>query len=70
MTGAQLAEIRRELCGTDAVAFGRMLGLQGKDASVAASLRRLETRETISEWFAIIARDLKRKKGTGAADGL
>lgn len=55
MTGSQLAAIRRTLCGTNTAAFGRALGYQGKDISVAASVRRLETMERVPEWFAKLA---------------
>lgn len=55
MTGPQLAAIRRELCGTDTVSFGRALGIDGEDASIASSVRRLETRNRVPGWYARLA---------------
>lgn len=55
MTGQQLAAIRRDLCGTDTAAFGRALGINGKDEAIASSVRRLETRPNIPRWYAKLA---------------
>jgi hypothetical protein len=55
MTGAQLQAIRRKLYGTDTAKFGRAIGLSGKDTSVEASVRRLETMDQVPEWFAKLA---------------
>lgn len=55
MTGKELADIRRVLCGTDTATFGRALGLGGTDESVSASVRRLETANRVPEWYAKLA---------------
>lgn len=55
MTGTQLAAIRRDLCGTDTVSFGRALGMDGGAASIASNVRRLETRDRIPGWYAKLA---------------
>lgn len=57
MTGAELQAIRKALCGTDTVKFGRALGLaqNGADATIAASVRRLEAMERVPRWFEILA---------------
>jgi hypothetical protein len=59
MTGNELQQIRKTLCGTDTVTFGRALGLcynqTDNHKSVAASVRRLESMDKIPEWFAKLA---------------
>ena len=55
MTGPELQAIRRQLCGTDTLTFGRMLGYAGKDSAVPANVRRLETMDEIPGWFAKLA---------------
>lgn len=56
MTGPELQAIRHKLCGSNTAEFARMLGYQGTtDASLSASVRRLETMERVPEWFAKLA---------------
>lgn len=61
MTGPELAAIRKDICGTNTAAFGRMLGLSGNEATRSQGVRQLETYDTIPEWFAIIARQLQKE---------
>src|SRR6185312_12251305 len=55
MTGRELQAIRHQLCGSNTAEFGRLLGYQGKDASVSVSVRRLETMERIPGTIAKLA---------------
>ncbi len=55
MSGRELASIRRTLCGTNTGAFGRALGYAGNDATLAASVRRLEIMEKVPGSIAKLA---------------
>lgn len=65
MTGQELQALRIKLCGATidgTIAFGRSIGCEGNDASVAAGMRRLECSEKVPARVALLAR-FRRKYG-------
>jgi len=72
MTGAELREIRKALYGEGdnaTAAFATALGLAGRtDASLSASLRRLEAMWRVPGWFARLATIYCILDGTGTTD--
>ncbi len=63
MTGADLKAIRVKLCGATiagTITFGRSIGCEGDDRSVAAGVRRLETYAQVPMRVELLARFRKK----------